>query len=103
MTSSAVDRAADGERLVRAHGLYRDLTVALEDRITRLQAETGEEADCTGTRAVVRDHQSALQTLRDIEARLGTGRGTDTGGSTLDLDAARVEIGARLAVWAAAG
>ena len=40
MTNSA-DAAADGDRLDRTLELYRDLTVALRDRLTLLEAGTG--------------------------------------------------------------
>jgi hypothetical protein len=103
MTSSAVDRAADGGTLGRTRDLYRDLTVALRDRITHLTAGSGEEADVRDAVEVVRDHRRVLEAVLEIEATLGTARGTDTVGSTLDLDAARAEVLARLAVWAAAG
>jgi hypothetical protein len=99
MTSSAVDRAADSDRLARTLELYRDLTVALRDRITLLR--TGAETDCKDATMMVRDHHKALQTVLEIEASLGkrSKAGGEGAGAELDLDAARTEIAARLAVW----
>jgi hypothetical protein len=100
MTSSAVDRAADSDRLARTLEMYRDLTMALRDRITLLQ--TGAKTDCKDATTLVREHQKALQTVLEIEVSLAK-RGnawSDGAGHELDLDAARAEIAARLAVWA---
>ena len=50
-----------------------------------------------------RDQRKALQAVLDIEASLGIrSRAWAGGAGELDLDAARAEIVARLAVWAAA-
>jgi hypothetical protein len=104
MTSSAVDRAADSDRLGRSLDLYRDLTMALRDRIALLQAGTGEDATCRDAIGVVRDHHKALQTVLEIEASLGKrSKAWADGAGELDLDAARAEIVARLAVWPAEG
>jgi hypothetical protein len=103
MTSSAIDRVADSDRLTRTLDLYRDLTVALRDRITLLRTGTGENTDGKALAGIVRDHQRALQTVLDIEASLGKRSKASAGGMELDLPAARAEIVARLAVWAAAG
>jgi hypothetical protein len=100
MTSSAVDRAADSDRLERTLELYRDLTVALRDRITLLKS--GAQADCKDATGAVRDHHKALQTVLEIEASLGkrSKPWAEGAGLELDLVAARAEIAARLAVWA---
>ena len=100
MTISA-DGAADGDRLERTLALYRDLTVALRDRLTLL--ETGADWNEKETADDVRRHRNALQTVLDIEASLGKRtKATDGGaGLALDLDAARAEVVERLAVWAA--
>ena len=100
MTISAVDRAADSDRLERNLALYRDLTVALGARLTLLKTGTD---DGKGIAGDVRDHQKQLQTVLDIEARLGKRTNATDGGAgvMLDLDAARAEVVARLAVWAA--
>lgn len=106
MAISADDRAADGDRLDRTLELYRDLTVALRDRVAHIKAGTGgdDDADCKRTTKAVEDHQRALQTILQIEASLGIrSRAFDGAGSELDLDAARAEILARLAVWPAEG
>jgi hypothetical protein len=93
--------AADSDQLGRNLALYRDLTVALRDRITRLQA--GHCNDGKGSAELAAEHRRALQSVLDIEAGLGKRiKATDGGaGSELDLDAARAEVLARLAVWAA--
>jgi len=100
MTNSA-DAAADGDRLERTLVLYRDLTVALRDRLTLLQAGTADDGKVIAE--AVRDHRKALQTVLEIEAGLGKRtKATDGGaGIALDLDAARAEVVERLAVWAA--
>jgi hypothetical protein len=104
MAISADDRAADLDRLDRTLALYRDLTVALRDRVTLLEAETGKAADCNAAAKAVTDHHRALQTILQIEASLGIrSRASDGAGGELDLDAARAEILARLAVWSDAG
>ena len=101
MTISA-DAAADGDRLERTLALYRDLTVALRDRITLLEAGTESKAEAVADE--VRRHQRLLQTVLEIEASLGKRTKASDGGAglELDLDAARAEIVERLAVWAAA-
>jgi hypothetical protein len=101
MTISA-DRAADGDRLERTLELYRDLTMALRDRITLLKAGTSD--DVKGAAEVVGAHRKALQMVLEIEASLGKRtKATDGGsGAELDLGAARTEIVERLAVWVAA-
>jgi hypothetical protein len=98
MTSSAVDRVADSDLLERTLELYRDLTVALRARITLLS--TGAGVDCMDT--AVRKHHGTLQTVLAIEERLGkrSKAWASAAGSELDLDAARAEIAARLALWA---
>jgi hypothetical protein len=103
MTSSAGEWAGDSDWLERALELYRDLTVALRDRITALKAEIGFDADCKKTTDALEAHQRLLQTVLDREAKIGR-RSREWAGGTgeLDLDAARAEIVARLSVWTAA-
>jgi hypothetical protein len=97
---SAVDRAGDSDRLARTLELYRDLTVALRDRITLLKAGTADDRKDLGRE--VKDHERALQSVLDIEASLGKrSRAWAAGASELDLGAARAEIAARVAVWLA--
>lgn len=100
MTISAVDRAGDSDRLERSLELYRDLTVALRERITLLKAGTGDDGKDLG--GSVRELQRVLNTVLDIEAGLGKRRKA-WGGEALDLAAARDEIAARLAVRDAEG
>jgi hypothetical protein len=101
MTISA-DAAADSDRLERTLALYRDLTVALRDRITLLEAGTGDGAERVADE--VRAHKKVLLAVIEHEASLGRRTKAADGGAglALDLDAARAEVVARLAVWAAA-
>ena len=104
MTSSAGEWAGDSDWLGRTFELYRDLSVALRDRITFLKAGVGEDADDKKTLVEsIKDHQRILQTVLDNEGKIGR-RSREWAGGTgvLDLDAARAEIVARLSVWAAA-
>jgi hypothetical protein len=100
MTISANDRADDSDRLERTLELYRDLTVALRDRITLLKA--GTDGKCKDLGGDVKEHAKLLRTVLDIEARLGK-RYLRAGGVELDLEAARGEIAARVAVGLARG
>ena len=99
--SISADRAADQDRLGRTLELYRDLTVALRGRITLLEAGTCDDGQCAAAQAAL--HRKALQTVLDIEAGLAKRTGSTDGRASveLDLDAARAEIVARLAVWVA--
>jgi hypothetical protein len=100
MTISAFDRADDSDLLDRTLEVYRDLTVALRDRITLLKAGIG--GKCKDLGDDVKEHAKLLRTVLDIEARLGK-RYLRAGGVELDLEAARGEIAARVAVWLARG
>lgn len=103
MTSSAGEWAGESDWLSRALVLYRDLSVALAERIAKLKAEIGDDADCKETMESFKDHQRQLQTVLDHEAKIGRRSREWAGGAgELDLDAARAEIVARLSVWAAA-
>lgn len=103
MTISASNRAADSDRLGRALDLYRDLTVALSDRIADLKTGRGGD-DCKRVGSAIADHRKLLQSVLEHEASLGkSGQLGDGAGGALDLDAARAEILARLAAWAVAG
>lgn len=102
MTSSAGEWAGD-DFLGRALFLYRDLSVALADRIAALKAGLGGDADCEKAMEALKVHQRQLQTVLYQEAKIGRRSREWAGGSgALDLDAARAEIVARLSVWAAA-
>lgn len=104
MTSSASEWAGDSDWLERALELYRDLSVALRDRIAALKTEIGTDADCEDAMRSLRAHRAHLQTVLDHEAKIGRrSREWAGGASALDFDAARAEIVARLSVWAAAG
>ena len=103
MAISADDRATDGDRLSRTLELYRDLSLALRNRIALLKAATGDKDTCLQAEASVKEHQRVLQTVLQIEASLGKrSRAIDGAGGEFDLGAARAEIHARLAVWPAA-
>lgn len=103
MTSSAGEWAADSDWLDRALEMYRDLSMALRDRIAGLKAEIGKDADCKKTSDAIEAYRKSLQTVLDNEAKIGRRSREWAGGAgTLDLDAARAEIVARLSVWAAA-
>jgi hypothetical protein len=102
LTISAVDRANDSDRLERALELYRDLTVALRDRITLLKAGTEGEKVRKELGGDVKQLEGVIGTVIGIEERLGKRRNA-WGGVELDLDAARAEIAQRLAVRAAEG
>jgi hypothetical protein len=99
MTISA--DAADSDRLERNLALYRDLTMALRHRITLLVA--GHCNDGKGVADLAGAHRRALEKVLDIEAGLGKRIKANDGGAggELDLDAARAEVLARLAVRAA--
>jgi hypothetical protein len=103
MTISAGESASDREVFERSIELYRDLSVALRERITHLKTEAGGSAGGPCRRELILRHQAALQSVLDLEAGLGTrvGRSGETSGVELDLDAARAEIRARLALWLA--
>jgi hypothetical protein len=105
MTISARDQAADSDRLDRSLELYRDLSVALGGRIAQLKAGTGEDANCEQAADALKAHQRILQTVLDAEASLVKRSKAGAGGASveLDLDAARAEIVARLAVRSTAG
>jgi len=105
MTISALEEVRSSELLERNFELYRDLSVALRDRITLLKAgsafsDKDEQACKEAVEALKAQHRS-LQSVLDIEASLvkRSRCWTDGGGGELDLDAARAEILARLAVW----
>ena len=103
MTISATDRNADEERLRHSIDLYRDLSGALIERITQLKQQRVADDECKELVGALQAHHRALQTVLDIEARIGK-RSTTTHdgiGEALDLDAARAEILARLASWVA--
>ncbi len=106
MTISAKGRAAASDTLERSLELYRDLSVALSERIAQLKAGAPKGADdCSEPVDAVKSHQKALQTVLDLEASLGKRSKAWIEGTSLELDllAARAEIVARIAVWVAQG
>jgi hypothetical protein len=104
MTISASDAAADSDKLDRSLELYRDLSVALRGQIAQLKAGAGGDAGGTGAEEALRSYHGALQTVLEAEASLvkPSRAGAEGAGGELDLDAARAEILARLAVRVAA-
>jgi hypothetical protein len=103
MTISADFGSVASDVLARSLEEYRDLSLALRERITRLKAASPLGDDCKEHVAAATAHHKALQTVLDLEASLvkRCRNWTDGGGGDLDLAAARAEILARLAVWAA--
>lgn len=102
MTISASDDAAAGFWLGCTQKLYRDLSVALDVKIEQLKAGHGSKEDWKDCDEALKALQRTQQSLIEAEARLvkrtdarGAGAGVE-----LDLDAARAEVVARLAVWA---
>ncbi len=87
--------------LGRNFQLYRELSLALQDKVTRLKADKDTDPDCKNTLEAVKAHQRALQTVLELEASLvkRSRSWTDGGGVELDVGAARAEIRARLAAW----
>jgi hypothetical protein len=103
MTISALEGFRAEDWLERNLELYRDLSVALRERITLLMAGGGGDAEaCKTTVEAVKAHQRALQTVLDVEASLVKRNRSwiDGGGRELDLDGARTEVVERLALWA---
>jgi hypothetical protein len=101
MTISASDAAADSQRLERSLELYRDLSLVLSGQIAQLKAATDSRLDGERIDLVLKLYSRALN-VAEAEAGLAK-RSRAGGGGALDLDAARAEILARLAVWAAEG
>jgi len=85
--------------------LYRDLSVALGERIARLKADLTDDADCKEALTAMKAHQRILQTVIDAEGSLDKRRQAWVDGvcTELDLGAARSEILARLAAWGSEG
>ncbi len=99
MTISAFEEVHSRDLLERNFELYRDLSVALLEKITLLRA--GGDPTGKDTAEAIKGHHRALQTVLDLEASLGKRNRcwTDGGGGDLDLAAARAEILAKLAAW----
>ena len=104
MTISATDVATGSAWLDCTQELYRDLAVALCGKIAQLKAGNGSKVDWKDTDEALKAFQRTLLSLIEAEASLvkrTDARGAGAG-AELDLDAARAEILARLAVWAGA-
>ncbi|WP_162683190.1 hypothetical protein [Rhodobacteraceae bacterium DSL-40] len=103
MTISAQNGPAEADRLSRTIELYRDLSIALRDRLKLLKENALQDLDCSKSLDAVRAHHKALQTVLDLEGNLAKQQRTGTDGAIreLDLDAARTEIASRLSVWLA--
>ena len=97
--------AAGRDRLERSLELYRDLSLALRERITQIRSGPSALQEEKQTADAVRAHHKALQSIIDIEASLGKYTEARGGGASaeLDLGAARAEIAARLARWSEQG
>lgn len=105
MTISAAEAFRANDVFERNFEMYRDLSLALRERIARIRADVGEDAGCREVLDAVKAHQKALQTVLEIEASLvkRTRSSGDAGGGELDLAAARAEVAARLARWSERG
>lgn len=101
MSFSAPNEDGPDDLFDRNFKLYRDLFMALQDRITFLKSG-GDDPDCKETVEALKAYRRALQSVLDAEASLVKKRKSGAGGSgsELDLESARAEILARLAVWA---
>jgi hypothetical protein len=90
--------------LAAAEGLYRD--VAEELTRTLMAVRAGKSADIRAAAIVVKDLKQAFQVAMDERTRVDRLRKHASGigpGGTLDFDAARDEIGRRLACLRDAG
>jgi len=94
MTISASHPAADSDWLDRALALYRDLSVALRGQVDHLKAEI----DPAKAEKALLAHNRTLRSVLDAEASLVKPSRAGAGGVGLDLDSARAEILARLAL-----
>jgi hypothetical protein len=79
--------------------LYRGLSVALSGQLKQLRAGDVSAAAKVDPKGL----QRALQSVLDAEANLVKRNRAGAGGVEIDLDSARAEILARLALWAAEG
>jgi hypothetical protein len=104
MTISAPDGSAGGDRL-QSIALYRDLTNALRERVTRLLALSAMGTDGADSTSAVKEDCRVLQSVIEIEANLDKQRQAFVDGAPVELDlvAARAEILARLALRLAEG
>lgn len=108
MTISAAEELRSGDVLARNFEMYRDLSLALKERIARIkEGVEDDDPKCKATLDLLRDQSKALQTVLDLEASLvkrsKAWGDPGAGGGELDLVAARAEIAQRLAAWGAEG
>lgn len=107
MTISAAEELHSGDVLARNFEMYRDLSLALKERIARIKEGVDDDPKCKATLDLLKDQSKALQTVLDLEASLvkrsKAWGGGGAGGGELDLLAARTEIAQRLAAWGAEG
>jgi hypothetical protein len=103
MTISAPNGIEEAVRLSQSLELYRELTVALRERISNLKSGSTGDAYCRQSVEMVRAHYKALRTVIDLEDSIAEQKpvGTEEPINESDLDAARAEIASRLSVWAA--
>jgi hypothetical protein len=106
MTISASRCAADKDLLIRSRDMYRDLSVALSEKIEELKIAEAENSGLSDQQTVaLRAHRKAQQTVIELEASLVRNSKAEAAGGSVELDltSARDEINARLAVWIAEG
>jgi hypothetical protein len=101
MTISAKAEGLDGDTLARALDLYRDLSLALKRTVDDLAQTTGHSHDPRGHGDLIRRHERSLRSVLEFGASVEQRWNARGGGAELDLDAARAEIRARLARFAA--
>lgn len=100
MKISATEADASLDLIERARALYRDLSIGLQERIADLTTAHDRDPDCKGHAEAVKAHHRALQIVLDLEASLEKRNRQWNGASVeLDLDSARAEVLARVAVW----
>ena len=103
MRISASDEAADSDRLERSLELYRDLSVALRGQIDQLKAANDGRLEGKSAEDALKLFNRALSAAEAEASLVKRSRaGAEGAGGKLDLDAARAEILARLAVRVAA-
>jgi len=91
------DGGADAqERLEKARAVYAWTFRALQASLKKLEAEEDTATDSKNRHALFHAHVKQLQTVYELEGSLDT-VGTRHGAGGLDLAAARLEIGQRLA------
>ncbi|MBP7002244.1 hypothetical protein [Amaricoccus sp.] len=107
MTISAAEELRSADVLERNYEMYRDLSLALKERIAQIKGGADFDPDCKATMDALQKQSKALQTVLDLEASLAKRTriwgDAGNGGAELDLAAARAEIARRLAAWSGEG